>query len=160
MVQATAKSSNLIEKRVLIQASPETVFRALTEGSALADWFCDRAACDAREGGEMSAAWRSGRKTIQGRARITRLVPGEALELLWTDEGSGAPESNPTHRTAFSIARKKGVSEVTVRDRDDRAPDPVSFAQLSEGWNHVLFELKDHCEQAERAAKAHQEEKS
>ncbi|MFH1574225.1 MAG: SRPBCC domain-containing protein, partial [Acidobacteriota bacterium] len=68
--------AGVIEKKVLIRASPETVFCALTSAEALEDWFCDQAASEAREGGQLQAQWRHGKHAQRGRAVYRRLETG------------------------------------------------------------------------------------
>ena len=81
-----------IEKRVLIQASPAIVFKALTEARDLVRWFCDRASSDVREGGEITAFWKSDKAGTKGRGIFTRLLPGALVEITWKDEGGGPVE--------------------------------------------------------------------
>src|SRR3990172_11280703 len=137
-----------IIKRVLIQASPDIVYRALTDERDLARWFCDRATSDPCEGGELTAFWKSGKTGIKGRARFSRLMPASCVELIWLDEGGG-PVENAHHVFRYSIQFKHGTTEVALRDEDGVALDEESLAVLSEGWNYVLQDLKDFCERRE-----------
>ena len=145
------ESIGLIQKKVLIKASPEIVFQALTEARDLVRWFCDRATSDPREGGELTAYWRSAGQ--KGRAVFRRFVPASQLELVWVDDGRGIVRENASHSLAYSIKVKRGTSEVTMRDMDYPPPDEEAYSVLDEGWNSVLLELKDYCERKERSAK-------
>ncbi len=140
-----------IHKRVWIRASPDLVFQALTDSRDLVHWFCDRASCDAREGGELVAHWRMRRSTPRGRAVFTRIVPGAVVELLWVDDGDGVARSEHTLR--YEIRSRAGLTEVEMLDRDDSTSDEETYACLDQGWNSVLLELKDYCERKERSRK-------
>jgi len=144
---------NRIHKKVLIKASAEVVFKALTDARELSRWFCDRATCDAREGGELVASWKAGKSSRKGRAVITRFIPGGAVDLLWIDDGTGAQEEGSRHTISYDLRSRSGLTEVVMLDADDSIPDEETFAFLDEGWNSVLFELKDYCERRERSQK-------
>ena len=143
-----------IAKRVYIQAGAATVYRALTDAQALMRWFCDRASSDPTVGGELSAYWRTGKSGTRGRAVYRQLIPETLVELLWIDDGSGPDAEGAHHVLSYSILVRKGACEVRVRDRDYPPPDEETYAILDEGWNSVLIDLKEYCEQAERSSKA------
>ena len=149
-----------IVKKVWIKASTEVVYRALTDAKELARWFCDRASCDAREGGELAAYWKTGKSSQKGRALFTRLSPGSALELLWIDDGDGVQAENSSHTLSYEIRPKSGMTELVMIDKDDSIPDEETCAFLDQGWNSVLLELKDYCERRERSAKLRPRSKS
>jgi uncharacterized protein YndB with AHSA1/START domain len=144
---------NIISKRVWIRASPKVVFKALTEARELVHWFCDRASCDLREGGDITVSWRTGKTTQKGRARIANLRPSASLELFWIDDGSGTPEAVSHHTLSYEIRSKSGMTELIMIDKDDAASDEETHAFLDQGWNSVLMELKEFCERKERSAK-------
>lgn len=152
MARLEEAPDNGITKKVWIQASAETVYRALIEPGPLSHWFCDKASCDPREGGELLAQWQHGKARRKGRALITRLEPGRGMDLVWTDDGQGGdPPSR--HTLSYEIRSKSGMTELVMTDRDDAPTDEETLAFLAEGWNSVLLELKDFCENRERTAK-------
>jgi uncharacterized protein YndB with AHSA1/START domain len=139
-----------IEKKVWIRASAEVVYKALTDSKELAHWFCDRANCDPREGGELIASWKSGQK---GRAVFKSAVPNTMLELVWIDDGCGTRTGDLKHTLRYEIRATSFQTEVLMLDRDEQAPDKETITFLDQGWNAVLTELKDYCERRERSAK-------
>jgi uncharacterized protein YndB with AHSA1/START domain len=152
-VTGSAQSpKKIISKRVWIRASPNVVYKALTEAPELVHWFCDHASCDPREGGDLEARWRTGKTTQRGRARITHLNPGASLELLWLDDVSGTPDAISHHTLSYEIQSKSGMTELIMIDKDISAPDEETYAFLDQGWNSVLIELRDYCERKERTA--------
>jgi uncharacterized protein YndB with AHSA1/START domain len=146
-------SKSRIEKKVLIQASPCVVFKALTEAKDLVHWFCDRATSDPCEGGELVAFWKTGRTSQKGRAVITRFEPESHLEMLWVDEGEESNSTDARHVLSYGIIAKKGSTEVVMCDTDDLPQTPEAIAILDHGWNDVLMELKEYCERKERSGK-------
>lgn len=149
-----------IEKKVWIRASAEVVYKALTDSKELARWFCDRAACTPREGGELVAYWKIGKSGQKGRAVFTRIVPNSLVELLWIDDGRGVESGAPKHTLSYNIRSKAGMTEVVMVDKADSTSDEETYAFLDQGWNSVLLELKDYCERRERSAKIHPGSKS
>jgi uncharacterized protein YndB with AHSA1/START domain len=141
---------NKITKKVWIQASAEVVYQALTESNSLEHWFCDKASCDPREGGELAAHWYNGKSHQQGRARITKLIPGSLLELLWVDDGAPSQQTEPNHTLRYEIRSKSEMTELLVTDQDDSPSDEETNSFLDQGWNSVLMELKEFCENKER----------
>jgi uncharacterized protein YndB with AHSA1/START domain len=146
-------ASNKIVKKVWIKASADTVYNALTEPRELVHWFCDRASIEPREGGEMTASWRTGKESHEGRALIKRLIPGSAIELLWMEDSSEDDPKPSLHTLKYEIRSKSGMTELIVTDNDAAASDEEEIAFIAQGWNSVLMELKDHCERKDRLAK-------
>ena len=152
MAQGKKQVKGLIEKRVLIQASPAIIYKALTDAKDLSRWFCDRASSDPHAGGELTAHWTQGNRS--GRAIYQRITPGSLVELKWVEESNDAPAGSFDHILTYSIRTKRGASEVHMCDVDRRHADEETMAVLDEGWNYVLMELKDYCERKERSARA------
>ena len=146
-------SGSRIIKKVWIRASAEVVYQALTESRHLTHWFCDKASCDPREGGELLAQWNTGKSRQKGRAIITRISPNRALDLLWTDDGAGSQEKASKHTLSYEIRTKSGMTELIMTDQDDCASDEETATFLEQGWNSVLMELKDFCENKERTVR-------
>jgi uncharacterized protein YndB with AHSA1/START domain len=155
MSMSTAQSlgNRPIKKRVLIQATPARVYRALTTARDLVHWFCDRAICHAHVGGGLTASWRMGKASQKGRGIIRKLVVNERVEIEWTDVDGEARPANAHRIFTYSILSRRGSTEVTLHDEDLSPRDEETFNELDEGWNYVLQEFKDHCERKERAAK-------
>ena len=154
MARQKASPDGTIRKRVFIQASPSTIYEALTDARALVRWFCDRASSDPRVGGELTAYWRTGKPGVRGRAVFRRLEPDAHVELHWVDEGGGPAATAARHLLSYKIVQKKSVCEVSVTDHDTNPLDEETCATLNEGWNSVLMELKDYCEREERSRKS------
>jgi uncharacterized protein YndB with AHSA1/START domain len=89
MLAVTAESLRL---RVRTDADPDTVFKALTDGDELAEWFAESAQVDLAQ--SKYEFW--GRYTPQGdrpRQALTGHEPGRALRFTWSfDEGPSTVE--------------------------------------------------------------------
>jgi uncharacterized protein YndB with AHSA1/START domain len=153
-------SGSRILKKVWIKASKDVVYKALTESKALASWFCDRASCDPREGGELVAFWKTGKTSQKGCALFTHLVPGTRVELLWIDDGNGEAGKDSGHTLSYEIRSKSGMTELVMIDKEETVSDEDTSALLDRGWNSVLLELKDYCERKERTTKVQPRSKS
>jgi uncharacterized protein YndB with AHSA1/START domain len=145
--------SNKIIKKVWIRASADAVYSALTESKELAHWFCDRASIDLREGGELTAIWKAGKESREGKAQITRLIQGFAIDLLWREDSQNSGGQCARHTLHYEIKTKSGMTELIVTDNDEATSDEEEIAFIAQGWNSVLMELKEHCERKERLAK-------
>ena len=155
MPMSAEPSKGSIEKKVLIQASPGVIFKALTDAKDVIQWFCDRATSDPKVGGEFRAYWRmgSGGQAQRRRAIFTVLVPDAKVELHWVDEGEDESAKADRHTICYTIRVKRGTAEVTVRDDGPQFTDDETYTVLSAGWIGVLRDLKEHCESKQRSTR-------
>ncbi len=153
MSTALNPTAGAIRKKVLIQASPTRIYKALTSARDLVHWFCDRVTCDARLGGELTAVWRLGHGYKKGRGVFRKLVPDSMVEIEWKDVGDPDRPESARRVFVYSITAGKGSSQVTLLDEDYPLRDDETFADLDEGWNYVLQDFKDLCERKERASR-------
>jgi uncharacterized protein YndB with AHSA1/START domain len=153
MSAKTEPDDGVIQKRVLIRASPKTVYRALIDPDELSEWFCDRAHAEPRVGGELRASWRCGKEVRRGSAVFRRLDPPQFVELEWTDEGWGELSCDRHHKLTYTIRNRKDGCELLMRDDGAPLPDTEAMSALEEGWISVLRDLKEHCETRERSSR-------
>jgi uncharacterized protein YndB with AHSA1/START domain len=73
-----------IERDVVLPATPEEVWEALTEPERLEEWFATEVELDAQPGGEGVFRWGDGDVR---RAVVREAEPGERLVLDWDDDG-------------------------------------------------------------------------
>ncbi len=153
MIRNAESSSGIIEKTVLVRCSPAILFAALTNPEALTEWFCDKAACDLRVGGELQAQWSYGKHARRGRAVIRRLEADSHIELEWIDDCGETGVSRQPHILRFAIRSRRDGCELRVHDEGSPLPDAESQADFEEGWISVLRDLKEYCESLERTGK-------
>jgi uncharacterized protein YndB with AHSA1/START domain len=153
MPKSNCTNAGRIEKKVMIKATPAIVFEALTNAADLARWFCDRAASNPQEGGELVASWKTRDADRVGRAIFTRIVRNSILELRWIYEQGEDVGEGSRHILSYTIQPKHGGAEVAMRDEDELHLDEEALEAISQGWNGALLELKDHCERKRRSLK-------
>lgn len=80
--------SLLFEFTQPVQASPQQVFHAFTNATALKEWMCDVATLVPRTGGRIYMAWNSG---FYAAGEFTRFEPDRLLAYRWFGRGEPAP---------------------------------------------------------------------
>jgi uncharacterized protein YndB with AHSA1/START domain len=74
----------MIRREIVLPASREEVWHALTDPERLADWFANDVEFDLRTGGGAHFRWANGEER---HATITQVEPGERLRFAWESEG-------------------------------------------------------------------------
>jgi uncharacterized protein YndB with AHSA1/START domain len=74
----------MIVKEIVLPASRDEVWSALTDPQRLEDWFANDVELDLRPGGGATFRWRNGES--RG-ATVTEVEPEERLVFEWDDEG-------------------------------------------------------------------------
>ena len=120
----------LIEKAIVIKATPAKLFKALTDARELTKWFCDRAESDPRQGGRVVHAWGE----HEGRGVYKRLVPNQEVAIEWESHDHDLVED----LTIYRLAKTPQGTRVTVLDF--ALPDELE--DLSNGWEFQLKQLK------------------
>jgi uncharacterized protein YndB with AHSA1/START domain len=79
-----------IKKSIVIDASPEVVFKAITDPDELTNWFPDQAILEPKVGGRMKFSFRKEensecrqRSTHEG--TITEFIPDKKISYTWED---------------------------------------------------------------------------
>jgi uncharacterized protein YndB with AHSA1/START domain len=75
----------MIRKEIVLPATRDEVWEALTDPEALERWFANAVDLDLRPGGEASFGWANGESR---HATVTTVEPGERLAFEWEDEGA------------------------------------------------------------------------
>jgi uncharacterized protein YndB with AHSA1/START domain len=74
----------MIRREIVLPATRDEVWDALTEPERLADWFANDVEVDLRPGGGASFRWSNGEER---RATVTEVDPERRLAFEWDDEG-------------------------------------------------------------------------
>ena len=77
----------MIRKEILLPATRDEVWSALTDPEELERWFANDVELDLRPGGAASFRWANGESR---HATVTEVEPGERLAFAWEDEGDVA----------------------------------------------------------------------
>lgn len=138
----------IIEKRIVIHAKAETVYRALTEARALARWFANRAESKPVPGGSLLLMWGAGEQTEGARAVFSRLVPGREIALQWVSKikpGETIAVSG-IHESTFTISPSPEGVIVAMRYTADPPPADSERMKMDQDWDQALVSLKSLCE--------------
>jgi len=129
------KTETLQFKRAINAPAPE-VFLALTNATALREWFCDVAQMEPRKGGRVYFAWHQG---YYAAGEVTKVVADKKLAFTWT--GRGEPD---TTQVEIVIAAKKSGSTVRVTHAGVRAGKKwkETAENISHGWKRGLENLQ------------------
>jgi uncharacterized protein YndB with AHSA1/START domain len=74
----------MIRKEIVLPATRDEVWEALTEPDRLADWFANDVDFDLRPGGGVSFRWSNGEER---HATVTEVEPERRLAFEWDDDG-------------------------------------------------------------------------
>jgi len=131
--------TDAIEKRLEFDAAPERVWKALTEGDELVQWFPDAGAFDLRSGATGAFTWADhGSHAV----RVEVFEPPTYLAWRWVSQAGTDLESGHSTLVEFRLgARPGGGTIVDLREsgfvREEARQENVS------GWKHELAELAD-----------------
>jgi uncharacterized protein YndB with AHSA1/START domain len=124
---------------VTIKASPEKVYKALTEQSELAAWWTRDATAQPEVGTVSEFKFMGGQMTFK--IRIDALEPNR--QISWTPL-QGAPDW-PGTRITWDLTPVDGGTKVLFGHRD-YASTEGSFANVSYNWAGYLISLKHYLE--------------
>ena len=75
----------MIRKEIVLPATRDDVWDALTDAERLEDWFANDVELDLRPGGGASFRWSNGEER---HATVTEVEPERRLAFDWEDEGT------------------------------------------------------------------------
>jgi uncharacterized protein YndB with AHSA1/START domain len=116
-----------VERSRTLEASPEDVWRALTDESLLREWLADEAELDAEPGGELSF-------TVEGderRGEVLEVEEERRFAFVWTRDGQVSSE------VTFELEPAVGGTRLTVTERAVAGP----MAMAGERWTQRLHTL-------------------
>jgi uncharacterized protein YndB with AHSA1/START domain len=136
-----------IEREVLIDAPPQTVWEVITQPEHIAGWFSHVADIDLRPGGELTLTW-EGHGTAHGRVEVVEPPSVFAFRWVRTDVGEFRAENSTL--VEFSLhpdgdGTRLRVVESGFRDIDASDDDKARYAgENRRGWKLELSELVDY----------------
>ncbi len=98
----------LVEKSVIISATPARLYKSLTDARELSRWLADRVESDPREGGQLIIDY----GTHEKRGEYRRLIRGVEVGIRWTEFEEPVPED----LTGFKIDKVANGTRVRVVD--------------------------------------------
>jgi len=141
-----------IEREIVIPASREKVWQAITRAELIKLWFASEARLDFQVGGELSFTWENGETT---RGIIHTIDPPQGYSFRWDlkDSLPGEPlrEGNST-LVSFHLEEIPGGTRVMVSESGFAAlPGDVReevYRENDRGWQVELEELKVYITEA------------
>ena len=141
-----------IKKNVVIDASPEVVFRAITDPNELTNWFPDHAILEPKVGGKMKFSfYKNSKRGNQecGRDRdkfaegtISKFILNKKISYTW--QNSYEPDF-PRTVVIWELEKiDNDKTNLKLLHTGFKADGKVK--QYDEGWSHFLKELIKYCE--------------
>lgn len=129
-----------VEKTIHLAASPERVWRAITEADEIAAWFPESLRWEARLGGQGWFGWEShGRFAV----RIEAFEPPRFLAWRWAREPDTALDEADTTLVEWTLTPRDGGG-TTLHLRETGFTTADARGQNDTGWDHELSELTGH----------------
>ena len=129
-----------IEVSVEIDAPVETVWRALTDGDAVASWFAPIASARPGEGGHLTVSWGGGSEWT---SHITVWEPFRHLRLV-DQLPDDTPEEGGAMSCDYHLEPRDGTTHLTLVN-SGLLTDPSwddTFHMMRNGWRFFLWNLK------------------
>jgi uncharacterized protein YndB with AHSA1/START domain len=139
-----------IRESIIIDASPEVVFKAITDPNELTKWFPDQAILEPKVGGKMKFSfYKTDSKYRQmdyfPEGTIIEFIPNRRISYTWQE-----PNIADFPRTVVAWELEKMENDKTrlrLSHTGFKADEPAK--KHNEGWSHFLNELRKHCEKRE-----------
>ena len=137
-----------IEREVLIDAPPETVWAVITQAEHIAGWFSHAAEIDLRPGGKVTLTW-DGHGTSHGRVEVVEPPHLFAFRWMRADELGEFREDNST-LVEFTLHAEGDGTRLRVVESgfpglDASDDDKTRYAEENrEGWKLELSQLVDY----------------
>ena len=135
-----AVDTNVIEKVVTIAASPETVFRFLTDPVKYVEWKGSLAELEPRAGGTFRVDFANGKDIAAG--KYVEVVPNRRVVFTWGWEGN---EHVPPGSSRVEIDLEPAGSGTKLRLVHRGLPE-AAVTSHTDGWDYFLGRLGDVAE--------------
>jgi uncharacterized protein YndB with AHSA1/START domain len=140
-----------IMKSLIIDTSPDVVFKAITDPYELANWFPDNAEFDRRIGGKVRFTFNKERsKELDGdyspQGKVKEFIPNKKVSYTWQlKDTPGFPETTVTWELEQIDPNKTRVNLVHS-GFTGKEEGKLSFKEHDQGWSYFLDRLKKYCE--------------
>ena len=129
-----------IERRIELRASPERLWRALTEPDELAEWFGQRCSIDLRPGGGAWFEWDDGGRFL---ARVEVVDTPRRFAFRWAVEQGQAVDAGAATLVELTIEPGRGGGSVLYL-RESGFPSQAKRFGNVHGWVDELGDLTAH----------------
>jgi uncharacterized protein YndB with AHSA1/START domain len=143
-----------IRKTIVIDASPEVVFKAITEPHELTQWFPDHAVLEPKIGGRVRFSFYKEKSEAEHERKMDYLQEGIVKEFIpnrkvsYTWQLKGIPEFPETTVVweLEEIEANKTRVELTHSGFTGKEEGKLSFTEHEKGWSYFLGRLEKYCE--------------
>ena len=140
---------------IFIRTSPERLWQALTEGDLMVQYFDERPTTSWEVGSPISLHSSDGRHDVEGEVLVSD--PPRRLSYTWKALWFEAGRNEPASRVTWEIDEARaGICKLTLV-HDQFPADSAVYADVGEGWPHILSSLKSLLETGQPLAEQPQE---
>ena len=148
----------VIRKSIVIHASPEVVFNAITDPNELTNWFPDNAIFDGRIGGKVRFTFKKERSKDLDRdycpeGSVKEFVPNKKVSYSWRlVDIPEFPETIVTWELE-EIDPNKTKLEVIHSGFSGKEQGKLSFKEHDQGWSYFLSRLEEYLRKGKSSEK-------
>ena len=138
---------------ILIRATPEKVWKALTDPNVIrVYWFGVSIDCAWEKGAPWKISFPDGKVADAG--EIQEIEPGRRIVIQWQNMWNEEMKAEGPSRCTIDLTPVEDAVKLTIAHVIDR-PDSKFIAALSVGWPYTLSNLKSLLETGAIATTAH-----
>ncbi len=140
-------TGHIATAEVSVDATPERVWKCLTEPDLVAAWMMgSRLQTDWTVGGPITWAGEFDGKSYEDKGQVKRVVPGERLTVTHWSPMSGEPETpDNTHTLDYTLSPEGDRTQLKLEQ--DNCADEDQAAEFAKNWQSMLDALKGVAEQ-------------
>ena len=136
-----------VRKTIIIDSSPEVIFKAITDPQELTQWFPDQAVFEPSIGGKVSFDFSETKSDKGGgckvRGTIVEFIPNKKISYTW--ERIDEPSKNTKTVVTWEVEKiEDDGTRVNLKHTGFTSTDISK--EHDEGWNYFLPRLKKYCE--------------
>jgi uncharacterized protein YndB with AHSA1/START domain len=138
-----------IRKSIIIDATPEVVFKAITETNELTKWFPDHVILEPNVGGKVRFSFYKEQNKMDRdyivEGSIIEFIPNNKISHTW--QYKDIPEFPETIVSwkLEELGRNKTRVELVHSGFTGKEQEKVSSKGHDEGWTHFMNELSKYC---------------
>jgi uncharacterized protein YndB with AHSA1/START domain len=149
-------ATDSVEREILINASPEVVWRVITEPEHIRRWFSDEAELDGRLGADGTLTWRPGGRggekdfDMVVPLRVVAAEPFRRFAFRWNHQQGTQPDESNSALVEFSLTEAANGTRLRVIESGidavthDQAAKVLYLKEHEHGWERHLGEMRDY----------------
>ena len=136
-----------VRKTIVIDASPEVIFNAISNPEELTQWFPDQAIFEARIGGEVSFEMSDKKSEKEGGCKIhgtiVEFISNKKISYTWERTDKSSKNSKTVVTWELEKIKDDGT-RVNLRHTGFTTTEMAK--EHDEGWTYFMPRLKKYCE--------------